>query len=264
LAKDGRIGRLSPKHRPQAEDDRFESSSVQRRSGCRGQHKFPGEPTFEIFGEPLNDGKVVSGPDNPARVMHTRTDFPLPPDLPRPIDDGASDHLVGMLMPQISLPSTAGRMVDLSNLGGLRTVIYCYPMTGVPGKPLPEGWDMIPGARGCTPETCGFRDHHQALLELRAGVFGLSTQTTEYQQEMASRLRLPFEILSDAQFRFRDSLSLPTFTVEGVRLLKRLTLIVRDGRIEHDFYPVFPPNENAAHVMRWLRDHPIPADPVSA
>jgi peroxiredoxin len=191
--------------------------------------------------------------------MHAQTDFPLPPDLPRPVDDGASDHLVGTPMPQISILSTGGRMVDLSNLGGLRTVIYCYPMTGLPGKPLPQGWDMIPGARGCTPQTCGFREHHQALSQLRADVFGLSTQTTEYQREMASRLHLPFEILSDAQFGFCDLLRLPTFTVEGVRLLKRLTLIVREGRIEHVFYPVFPPNENAEEVLRWLRDHPVPS-----
>jgi len=192
------------------------------------------------------------------RHAHTQTDFPLPPDLPRPVDDGASDHLVGKLMPQISVLSTAGRMVDLSNLGGLRTVIYCYPMTGVPGKPLPQGWDTIPGARGCTPQTCSFREHHQALSYLRVDVFGLSTQTTEYQREMASRLHLPFEILSDAQFGFCDLLRLPTFTVEGVRLLKRLTLIVKAGCIEHVFYPVFPPSENAEEVLRWLRDHPVP------
>jgi peroxiredoxin len=150
-------------------------------------------------------------------------------------------------------------MVDLSNLTAARTVIYCYPMTGVPGKPLPEGWDMIPGARGCTPQTCGFRDHYQDLLQLQAEVFGLSTQTTEYQLEMAERLHLPFEILSDAEFRLCEALRLPTFEVEGVRLLRRLTLIVRCGRIEHVFYPVFPPNESADQVMRWLQDHPIPS-----
>jgi peroxiredoxin len=127
-------------------------------------------------------------------------------------------------------------------------------MTGVPGKPLPEGWDMIPGARGCTPQTCGFRDHHEELATLKAEVFGLSTQTSEYQQEMANRLHLPFEILSDIEFRFCNALRLPTFEVEGVRLLKRLTLVVQGGRIEHVFYPVFPPNESASDVIRWLRD----------
>jgi peroxiredoxin len=148
-------------------------------------------------------------------------------------------------------------MVDLSNLSALRTVIYCYPMTGVPGKPLPEGWDMIPGARGCTPQTCSFRDQHQELLQLEAELFGLSTQTTEYQREMADRLHLPFEVLSDAEFRLCDAMRLPTFEVGGMRLVKRLTLVVRGGRVEHVFYPVFPPNESANQVLRWLREHPI-------
>ena len=161
-------------------------------------------------------------------------------------------------MPKVFLQSTAGRRVDVSALGALRTVIYCYPMTGVPEKPLPEGWDMIPGARGCTPQTCGFRDRHQELSDLEANVFGLSTQTTEYQREMADRLHLPFEILSDAEFRLCDALRLPTFDVDGMRLVKRLALIVRDRRIEDVFYPVFPPNESADQVLRWLREHPIP------
>jgi peroxiredoxin len=185
-------------------------------------------------------------------------DFPLPPDLPQPVDDGAADHLWGTPMPQALLCSTLGRRVDLSDLGVARTVLYCYPRTGVPGEPLPEGWDMIPGARGCTPQACSFRDHHQELFELKAEVFGISTQTTEYQREMAGRLRLPFEILSDAEFKLCDTLRLPTLEVAGTRLLKRLTLIVRGGRIEHVFYPVFPPNESADQVMRWIRTHPIP------
>jgi peroxiredoxin len=131
-------------------------------------------------------------------------------------------------------------------------------MTGVPGKQLPEGWDEIPGARGCTPQTCDFRDHHDELLQLKTMVFGLSTQTTEYQGEMAGRLRLPFEILSDSEFRLCDALRLPTFDADGMRLVKRLTLIARCGRIEHVFYPVFPPNESAAQVLRWLREHLVP------
>jgi len=162
-------------------------------------------------------------------------------------------------MPRIPLRSTAGRMVDLSDLRAPRTVIYCYPMTGVPGKALPEGWDSIPGARGCTPQTFGFRDHYQELLELKADVFGLSIQTTEYQLEMAERLHVPFEILSDADFRLCEALRLPTFEVEGMRLLKRLTLIIRLGRIEHVFYPVFPPDESADQILRWLRSNPISA-----
>jgi peroxiredoxin len=186
------------------------------------------------------------------------TDFPLPPNLPRPVDDGSADHLLGMRMPQVFLPSTMGRSVDVSNLSGPRTVLYCYPKTGVPGKPLPEGWDMIPGARGCTPQTCSFRDHHRELLELHAEVFGISTQTTEYQREMAARLHLPFEILSDAEFKLSDALRLAMFEIDGMRLMKRLTLIVRAGQIEHVFFPVFPPNESADEVIRWLRTHPIP------
>ena len=189
--------------------------------------------------------------------MQEQTHFPLPPNLPRPQDDGAAAHLKGMAMPHVALRTTAGRMVDVSDLRAPRTVIYCYPRTGVPGKPIPEGWDAIPGARGCTPQTCGFRDHYQDLSLLRVDVFGFSTQTTEYQLEMADRLHLPFEILSDAEFKLCDALRLPTFEVEGMRLVKRLTLIVRAGRIEHVFYPVFPPNESANHVLSWLRDHPI-------
>jgi peroxiredoxin len=189
--------------------------------------------------------------------MKEQTDFPLPPDLPRPVDDRAADHLRDMLMPEVSLHSTAGKMVKLSGLGIPRTVLYCYPMTGVPGKPLPAGWDMIPGARGCTPQTCGFRDHYQELSRLKVGVYGVSTQTSEYQREMAGRLQLPFEILSDAEFRLCDALHLPSFEVDGMRLLKRLTLIIRGGRIEHVFYPVFPPNESANQVLDWLRDHSI-------
>jgi peroxiredoxin len=186
------------------------------------------------------------------------TDFTaLPSDLPPPIDDGACDHLIGVAMPPVRLPSTAGRLVDLAGLGPARTVIYCYPRTGRPGEPLPTGWDAIPGARGCTPQSCAFRDHHRELADLGAEVYGLSTQTTEYQREMAERLHLPFEVVSDARFELTDALRLPTFEVDGMRLIKRLTLVVRDGRIEHVFYPVFPPNESAAQVIDWLEDHPI-------
>jgi peroxiredoxin len=162
-----------------------------------------------------------------------------------------------MLMPEIRLDSTTGRSVDLSTLGDNRAVIYIYPRTGVPGTPLPDGWDMIPGARGCTPQSCGFRDHHRELAELGAQVFGLSTQTTEYQREMAARLELPFEVLSDSHFELANALRLPTFDVAGMRLLKRLTLIIRAGKIEHVFYPVFPPNESAERVIEWLRSNPI-------
>ena len=189
--------------------------------------------------------------------MPQQTDFPLPSDLPRPTDDGAAEHLLGMFMPRISLLSSAGRSVSLSELPAFRTVIYCYPMSGVPGKPLPDNWDAIPGARGCTPQACNFRDHNQEFLDLRTMVFGLSTQTTEYQREMAERLHLPFEILSDAAFQFCDAMRLPTFVAAGTKLLKRLTMVVRNGRVEHVFYPVFPTNESADQVLRWLRDNPV-------
>jgi peroxiredoxin len=173
--------------------------------------------------------------------------------LPEPIDDGAAAHLIGRPLPQLALPSTKGRLIDLSALTALTTVVYCYPMTGRPGQALPEGWDLIPGARGCTPQTCGFRDHYLELSALQTEVFGLSTQSTDYQQEMAQRLQLPFEILSDARYRLCNALRLPTFEVNGERLLKRLTLIIRQARIEHVFYPVFPPNASVDQVIGWLR-----------
>jgi peroxiredoxin len=182
----------------------------------------------------------------------------LPDDLPVPVDDGACDHLVGMRVPAIALPSTAGRSVVLAKAGRPRAVVYAYPRTGEPGKPSPDGWDLIPGARGCTPQSCSFRDHHQELLDLGAEVFGLSSQTTAYQQEMAGRLHLPFEVLSDADLRFAGALRLPTFEVAGMTLIRRLTLILLGGRIEHVFYPVFPPDQSAAQTLAWLRAHPLP------
>ena len=181
----------------------------------------------------------------------------LPPDLPSPVDDGACDHLPGLLVPSLRLPSTGGRLVNPGALSAPRTVIYCYPMTGRPGQPLPAGWDVIPGARGCTPEACSFRDHHRELADLGAEVYGLSTQTTDYQREMAQRLHLPFEVLSDARLAFVEALRLPTFEVDGMRLVKRLTLVIRDARIEHVFYPVFPPDQGADQVVSWLERHPI-------
>ena len=181
----------------------------------------------------------------------------LPPDLPPPVDDGACDHLPGLAMPPVRLPSTAGRLVDLGVLAAPRTVIYCYPRTGRPGQPSPDGWDTIPGARGCTPQTCAFRDHHRELVELGAEVYGLSTQTTDCQREMVERLHVPFEVLSDDRLVFALALRLPTFEVDGMRLIKRLTLIVRDRRVEHVFYPVFPPDRSADRVVDWLRQQPI-------
>src|SRR5436190_14373347 len=152
----------------------------------------------------------------------------LPPNLPVPKDDGAARHLTGMALPDISLRSTKDRLVNLSTLTASRIVIYAYPRTGAPGVPVPVGWDEIPGARGCTPETCGFRDHHKDLARLHAEVFGVSTQDTAYQQEMVKRLEVPFEVLSDEHFALVKALRLPTFTVDGMTLIKRLTLIARN------------------------------------
>lgn len=181
--------------------------------------------------------------------------YNIPADLPVPVDDGAARHLVGMQVPMITLMSTSNRRVNMAEAARERTVIYCYPRTGKAGAAIPKGWDAIPGARGCTPETCSFRDHYKQLRELKAEVFGLSTQTTEYQQEVVQRLHLPFEILSDADFAFTNALRLPTFEFEGVRLLKRLTLILSSGKIEKVFYPVFPPDKHAEEVVAWLSEH---------
>lgn len=178
----------------------------------------------------------------------------LPENLPAPEDDGACDHLPGMTLPSLPLPATDGRMLDLATLPG-RTVIYAYPRTGRPDQPPPDGWDAIPGARGCTPQSCAFRDHYADLRELGAEVVGLSTQDTEYQREAVDRLHLPFPLLSDADLALTQALRLPTFEVDGMVLTKRLTMIVRDGVVEHVFYPVFPPDSNAADVIAWLQEH---------
>ena len=168
------------------------------------------------------------------------------------IDDGVCAHLGGMALPPVPLPTTAGRTVDLASVPG-RVVVYAYPRTSRPGEPPPTGWDEIPGARGCTPQSCAFRDHHAELQALGATVFGLSTQTTEYQHEAVERLHLPFELLSDARLELASALRLPTFEVDGMTLLRRLTLVISDGRIEYVFYPVPEPAQNAEDVLRWLR-----------
>lgn len=182
--------------------------------------------------------------------------YELPKDLPVPVDDGACDHLLGMQLPSVSLASTDGRMVDLKSLPG-RSVVYCYPRTGQPDKEPPEGWNEIPGARGCTPQSCAFRDHHGELQKLGARLFGLSTQSTEYQREAVERLHLSFELLSDADLVFTRALRLPTFKVDSMILIKRLTLILLDGRVEKVFYPVFPPDKNAREVIDWLSRNPL-------
>ncbi len=180
--------------------------------------------------------------------------YALPKDLPEPADDGACAHLTGARIPALSLRSTEESLVDLSTLAG-RSVVYAYPRTGRPERDPPPGWDLIPGARGCTPQSCAFRDHYSELRGLGARVFGLSTNPHEYQREAAERLHLPFELLSDEEFALTRALRLPTFEVAGMTLLRRFTLIVCDGMIEHVFYPVFPPDRNAEEVIAWLRSH---------
>jgi peroxiredoxin len=181
----------------------------------------------------------------------------LPADLPVPADDGAADHLRGRAMPALALPATGGGAVRVDRPGDQpRAVIYVYPRTGVPGQaPLTPDWDLIPGARGCTPEACAFADHHAALARAGASVHGLSTQTRDYQREVVKRLHLPFELLSDADLRLTRALALPTFQAAGQTLLRRLTLVIADGAIEHVFHPVFPPDRHAEEVLAWLRAH---------
>jgi peroxiredoxin len=177
----------------------------------------------------------------------------LPAELPVPQDDGAARHLTGCKLPSVPLAATDGSMVDLSKLAG-RTVVYTYPRTGVPGQPLPEGWDAIPGARGCTPQSCSFRDHFAELKQLGvAHLYGLSTQDTGYQREAAERLKLPFPILSDRNLALARAIKLPTFTVASMILLKRMAFVIDDGVISKVFYPVFPPDRSAAEVVAWLQ-----------
>jgi peroxiredoxin len=177
--------------------------------------------------------------------------------IPAPTDDGGASHLKGTKIPSVSLLATDDASVDLSQLAG-RTVVFAYPRTGEPGKiSLVDDWDMIPGARGCTPQTCSFRDLFAELKAAGAShVFGLSTQSNAYQAEMASRLHLPFPVLSDEELELTEALQLPTMQVAGLTLIKRLALIVDDGRITHVFYPVFPPDSNAGDVLAWLKENP--------
>jgi peroxiredoxin len=176
----------------------------------------------------------------------------LPDDLPVPEDDGAADHLLNAVVPPIELQATTGERIDVARLPG-RTILFCYPRTGRPDEELPPGWDAIPGARGCTPETCGFRDAHGQFEAAGARVLALSTQSTDYQREMAERLHLPFPVLSDESLELTNALGLPTFETSGMTLLKRITLVIDDGRITNVFYPVFPPDSHAAAVLGSLR-----------
>jgi peroxiredoxin len=172
--------------------------------------------------------------------------------IPAPLDDGTTRHLAGAGVPSVPLRATNGDMVDLSAISG-RVVVYAYPRTGRPGVENPDGWDMIPGARGCTPQSCSFRDHFAELKALGVDhLFGLSTQDPDYQREAAERLHLPFAILSDEHLKLARAMTLPTFETSGMTLLKRFTLVINDGTVEHVFYPVFPPDRSASDVVEWL------------
>lgn len=176
--------------------------------------------------------------------------------IPAPLDDGTTRHLVGARMTSVPLRATDGETVDLSAIPG-RVVVYAYPRMGRPGVENPEGWDMIPGARGCTPQSCSFRDHFAELKALGVDrLFGLSTQDSDYQREAAERLHLPFAILSDEQSTLTRAMRLPTFNADGMTLLKRFTLVIDDGTVRHVFYPVFPPDRSASDVVAWLSRQP--------
>jgi peroxiredoxin len=179
--------------------------------------------------------------------------YELPTDLPAPVDDGACDRLLGAQLPDLVLDSSRGP-VHLAELGAELLVLYVYPRTGLPGRPTPDGWDAIPGARGCTPQSCAFRDHAGELERLGARVAGLSAQTLEEQVEFAEREHMPFPVVADPELRLRHALGLPTFEFEGATLYRRVTLVVEDGVVAKVFYPVFPPDRNAADVVAWLEE----------
>jgi peroxiredoxin len=177
--------------------------------------------------------------------------YQLPQDLPVPVDDRACDHLQGTAAPALELESSVGP-VDLAAFAAERAVLYVYPRTGRPDRPVPEGWDAIPGARGCTPQSCGFRDHAEELRGLGARVAGLSAQTLEEQVELSERLGILYPVISDPELRLQDALGLPTFEFEGATLYRRVTLVFEAGRVARVFYPVFPPDRNAEEVVAWL------------
>jgi peroxiredoxin len=187
------------------------------------------------------------------RAVALHDPYVLPPDLPIPEDDGACNHLLGMVVPDVVLPATTGEETDIADLASDLAVVFVYPRTGVPGQePLP-GWDAVPGARGCTPQACGFRDLFSELEGLGAAVAGVSTQSTEEQREFAARAELPYPLLSDTGLALAEALRLPTFELEGMVFYRRVTLVLSRGGIAKVFYPVFPPDRNAAEVVEWLR-----------
>ena len=180
----------------------------------------------------------------------------LPPSLPVPEDDGAADDLPGLAIPPLPLPSTLGGTVNLAELAAERLVVYVYPRTGTPGEPLPAGWDDIPGARGCTPQSCAYRDSLAEFERLGAAVVGVSAQSAADQLEFAQREHIPFPLLSDSGLQLAGEPGLPTFEAAGMTLYRRLTMVADAGTITKAFYPVFPPDRDAAEVLAWLAAHP--------
>jgi len=199
--------------------------------------------------------RLLAGSGSVFYVAYMSTAPELPPNLPRPEDDGACAHLPGTKSPDIALGST-GVTVNLSELAG-RTIVYCYPRMGQPGETVPESWNAIPGARGCTNQSCSFRDHFSELVAAGADyLFGLSTQDVDYQREAVDRLHLPFSLLSDEELKFANALNLPRFQYDRATLIKRLTLVIDNGTITHVLYPVFPPDRSAEQTLEWLRLKP--------
>lgn len=180
----------------------------------------------------------------------------LPEGLPVPVDDGAAGHLEGREFPAVSLDSTAGGQADLPQVFGERAVLFIYPRTGVPGEPLLPGWDSIPGARGCTPQSCSYRDRFSGFSSESVSVFGMSAQTAPAHAEFKARESIPFDIFSDPGMKLASLLELPTFEISDLTLYRRLTMVIGNGRIEKVFYPVFPPDEDASNVLAWLMDTP--------
>ena len=179
--------------------------------------------------------------------------YSLPSDLPTPIDDGAADHLEGSLVPNIALRATDGRTYNVAELGRQKTIFFFYPMTGRAEDPVPEGWDSIPGARGCTVQNCAYRDHHARFVELGLKVFGVSVESTDDQREFSEENRIPFPLLSDSEYLWMRASRLPTFEFDRSILMRRFTLFVDQGIVEKVFYPVFPPDSDAETVLSWIR-----------
>ena len=177
----------------------------------------------------------------------------LPDDLPIPEDDGACNHLTNFTIPPISLPNQDGNLLRLNRLDTFRIVLYCYPMTGRPDRPLPNNWDLIPGARGCTPQTCNFRDNYDEIVSLNAIPIGVSTQPVDDLKEMVTRLGVTYDVVSDINLKFAEKLNLPTFIIDDIVFLKRTTLIIEKSVIKKVFYPIFPPNKHINEVIKWLK-----------